>query len=318
MSSKNEQGQALVYVLIFLIVGSLLVALLVPFLGAGFRRQLVNREQVMAGYAAEAGVKRVIADLIRGADALSPHYTVPEITVNDFTPTLDIRAATIALPFDQVYVDPGLRAPALRAIGAGRGYLMRLHHVKEGELRINWAYSPAGLTKLGIWQGLTTQAAGRIHVWPEEQPIATAESSDDYNYISVDITDPGIYTIVFFNPLEKEEYPDEEYPDEEDPNEEYLNEEYLNEEYPDEDEEIVLIPNTDKVTNPFRPGGSKNTWIYVRAHQDYIITATAGGVSVSAFVRQVPGFAEPPVGEWTAERSGWITNQVAILSWRAP
>ncbi|MCL0102583.1 hypothetical protein M1N93_01300 [Dehalococcoidia bacterium] len=313
MSSKNEQGQALVYVLIFLIVGSLLVALLVPFLGAGFRRQLVNREQVMAGYAAEAGVKRVIADLIRGADALSPHYTVPEITVNDLRPIIDIRAATIALPFDQLYVDPGLRDPALRTIRAGQGYLMRLHHVKEGELRINWAYSPAGLTKLGIWQGFTAQTAGRIYAWPEEQPLATAESIGDHNYISVDITDPGIYTIVFFNPPEIEEYPNEEYP-----NEEYPNEEYLNEEYPNEDEEIVLIPNTDKVTNAFGPGGGKNTWIYVRAHQDYVITATAGGVSVSAFVRQVPGFSEPPAGEWMAERSGWITNRVSILSWRAP
>ena len=298
MSPKDEQGQALVYVLIFLIVGSLLVASLVPFLGAGFRRQLVNREQVMAGYAAEAGVKRVIADLIRGADALSPHYVAPEITVNDLTPTIDIRAATIALPFAQVHVDPGLRYPALRAIRAGQGYLMRLHHVREGELKINWAYSPAGLTKLGIWQGLTPQAAGRIYAWPEEQPLVMAESRGDYNYISVEITDPGIYTIVFFNPLEKEEYP--------------------NEEYPNEEERIVLMPNPDKVTNPFRPGGRENTWIYVRAHQDYIITATAGGVSVSAFVRQVPGFAEPPVGGWTAERSGWITNQVSILSWRAP
>lgn len=303
MSLKDEQGQALVYVLIFLIVGSLLVASLVPFLGAGARRQVASREQVMAGYAAEAGVARIIADLIRGADALSPHYTDPEITVNDHTPTIDIRAATIALPSDQLYVDAGVRAPALRAIRAGQGYLMRLHHVKEGELRINWAYSPAGLTKLGIWDGLTDQDAGRIYAWPEEHPVATAESSDDFNHISVVITNPGIYTIVFFNPPEIEEDPNEEEPDEEEP---------------DEDEEIVLIPNTDKVTSPFGPGGSKNTWIYVRAHQDYIITAAAGEVSVSAFVRQVPGFSEPPVGEWMADRSGWIANQVSILSWRAP
>ncbi|MFW0860304.1 MAG: hypothetical protein AAGB97_09180, partial [Dehalococcoidia bacterium] len=39
MISRHEQGQTLVYVLLFLVVGSLLVASLVPFLGAGFRRQ---------------------------------------------------------------------------------------------------------------------------------------------------------------------------------------------------------------------------------------------------------------------------------------
>lgn len=289
MRLKGEQGQALIYALIFLIVGSLLVASLVPFLGAGFRRQLASREHVMAGYAAEAGIKRVIADLIRGADALSPHYIIPQITINDHTPTIDISAATIVIPSKQMYVDPGVRDPALSVIRAGQGYLMRLHHVKEGELTVNWAYSPAGLTKLGIWYGLTPQDAGRIYAWPEQEALATAESTGDYNYISLTITNPGIYTIVFFNPLEIEREPDE-------------------------GEEIVLVPNTDKVTSPFGAGGGMNTWIYLRAHQDYIIAATADEVSVLAFVRQVPGFSEP----LTADRSSWITNEVSILSWRAP
>jgi len=294
MSLKDEQGQVLIYALVFMSVGSLLVAALVPFLGAGARRQFAGREQVMAGYAAEAGVKRVIADLIRGADALSPHYTVPEITVNDHTPTSDIRAATIVLPSEQLFVDPGVRDPALSVIRAGQGYLLRLHHVKQGEIRINWAYSPAGLTKLGIWEGLTPQATGRIYAWPEhETPLAIAESSEGFNHISVTITESGIYTIVFFNPpmIEDEEENEEE------------------------NEEIVLLPNTDKVTNPFRPlAENTHTWIYVRAHQDYIVTATAGGVSVSAFVRQVPGFSEPHFGD----KGSWITNQVSVLSWRPP
>jgi len=294
MSLKDEQGQALIYALIFMIVGSLLVASLVPLLGAGARRQFVALEQVLAGYAAEAGVKRVIADLIRGADALSPDYTVPDITVNGHTPTIDIRAATIALPSDQLYGDPGVWDPALSVIHAGQGYLLRLHHVKQGELRINWAYSPAGLTRLGIWEGLTPQAAGRIYAWPEhEAPLAMAESSEGFNHISVAITESGIYTIVFFNPpmIEDEEENEEE------------------------NEEIVLVPNTDKVTNPFRPlAENTHTWIYVRAHQDYIVTATASGVSASAFVRQVPGFSEPHFGD----RGSWVTNQVSVLSWRAP
>jgi hypothetical protein len=273
MSLKYEQGQALIYALIFLIVGSLLVASLVPFLGAGFRRQLASQEHVMAGYAAEAGIKRVIAVLIRGADALSPHYPIPVITLNKHTPTIDVRPAIIAPPSEVAYIDPGVRNPALKVVPAGQGYLMRLHHVKESELRVNWAYSPAGLTKLGIWKGLTAQAAGRIYDWPEEYLIAMAESIGDYNYVSVDITHPGIYTIVFFNDA-----------------------------------------GTKVTTRSFGQGGSMNTWIYLRAHQDYVITVAVGEVSVSAFVRQIPGFSEP----LTADRSSWITNEVSILSWRAP
>jgi hypothetical protein len=294
---KDEQGQALIYAIIFLIVGSLIVASMVPFLGAGFRRQFVSRELVMEGYAAEAGVKRVIADLIRGADALSPHYPIPVITLNEHTPTVDVRPAIIAPPSEAAYINPGVRDPALSVIPAGQGYLMRLHHVKEGELTVNWAYSPAGLTRLGIWEGLTRQDAGIIYNWPEQEALATVESIGDYNQISVIITNPGIYTIVFFNPPEIQDVEHQEESDEE--------------------EEIVLIPNTDKTTAPFRQGGRKNTWIYVRAHQDYVNAATAGRVSVSAFVRQVPGFSEPPVGEWMG-RSSWITNEVSILSWRAP
>ncbi|MFW0858642.1 MAG: hypothetical protein AAGB97_00385 [Dehalococcoidia bacterium] len=282
MISRHEQGQTLVYVLLFLVVGSLLVASLVPFLGAGFRRQAAGRVQVMAGYAAEAGIKRVVADLIRGADVLSPHYTVPKITVNDHTPTIAIRAATITLPSEQLYVDPGVRDPALRLIPAREGYLMRLHHVHEGELRVNWAYSPAGLTWVGIWKGLTAQDAGRIYDWPREKPLAVARSrpKDDHNHVSVDITTPGIYTIVFYN-----------------------------------------RGHIDRVTKPFRsPGGTGDTWIYVRAFRDYIITATAGGISVSAYVRQVPGFSEPPVRQagWTGDKSSWITNKISIYTWNPP
>jgi hypothetical protein len=282
MSLKDEQGQALVYTIIFLIVGSLIVASMVPFLGAGFRRQFISRELVVEGYAAEAGVKRVIADLIRGVDALSPHYPIPVITLNEHTPTIDVRPAIIAPPSEAAYIDPGVRDPALSVIPAGQGYLMRLHHVKVGRLRVNWAYSPAGLTRLGVWRGRTAQAAGRITAWTGRDPIAgdpigVAESrGGDRNHISVDITDPGIYTIVFFNDA-----------------------------------------GTKVTTRSFERGGDTSTWILVRAHQDYIIAATAGRVSVSAFVRQVPGFSEPPVGEWVG-RSSWITNEVSILSWRAP
>ncbi|MBT9161376.1 MAG: hypothetical protein DDT26_02681 [Dehalococcoidia bacterium] len=104
----------------------------------------------------------------------------------------------------------------------------------------------------------------------------------------MDITTPGIYTIVFYNRGH-----------------------------------IVFYNrgHIDRVTKPFRsPGGTGDTWIYVRAFRDYIITATAGGISVSAYVRQVPGFSEPPVRQagWTGDKSSWITNKISIYTWNPP
>ncbi|MBT9163134.1 MAG: hypothetical protein DDT24_00037 [Chloroflexi bacterium] len=315
MSLKDEQGQALVYVLIYMVVGLLLLALLVPLLDAGVRRQLASRELVMAGYAAEAGVSRVMADLIRGADALSLHYTVPKITVNRHTPTIVIHVATIALPSEQTFVDPGVRDPYLRVIPAGEGYLMRLHHVKPGELRVNWAYSPAGLTRLGIWKG-TPGVAGRIYAWPGQEPLAMAESSRDYNHISVNITGPGIYTIVFFNPG-RPVGPPRDRPVEP-PGGRPVVPPRGRPVGPPRDRPVE--PPGDRPVGPsketslFGRGGIRYTWIYVRAHQDYVITATAGEVSVSAFVRQVPGFSEPHFGD----KGSWITNEVSVYSWRPP
>ena len=44
-------------------------------------------------------------------------------------------------------------------------------------------------------------------------------------------------------------------------------------------------------------GSSDETWVYVQAHKDYVVSATAGGSAVVAYIRQVPGTTEPTTGQ---------------------
>ncbi len=84
---------------------------------------------------------------------------------------------------------------------------------------------------------------------------------------------------------------------------------------------VFSSKGTTMTTNPFQPsGGTTDTWIYVKAYKDYIVTANASGVSVSAYVRQVPGFAEPPVwtSPWAINNPTFITNKVYIYTWNPP
>jgi hypothetical protein len=55
---------------------------------------------------------------------------------------------------------------------------------------------------------------------------------------------------------------------------------------------------TELVSAPFGIAASDaQTWVFVQAHKDYIVTATAGETSVKAYIRQVPGPTEPKTGQ---------------------
>lgn len=54
-------------------------------------------------------------------------------------------------------------------------------------------------------------------------------------------------------------------------------------------------------------GGADNTWVYGQVYKDYIISATAGDGTVSAYVRQMPGPATPD-----------MPQKAYIESWREP
>jgi len=319
-STRGERGQLLPLAIVLLSVGALLITALLPYVSTMLQSGHKERELAMARYAAEAGINRVTADMIRGADAYpttyittSPHkagqsydtfeittgYTIPSVAVNDYSTTLAISLPTEsqAKPADQQnYVDPGVIHPHLATLEAGYAYLMRLYNVKAGTIQVNWAYSPESISRIGVWAGVPTDPhdvpypPGRIDEWPSQHPILdTGHTPDNVDYnrteaISVDpATDDsgGVYTIAFDNSRGQ----------------------------------------GTKTTKPFQPsGGIGDTWIYIKAYKDYIITATAGEVSISAYLRQVPGFTEPPAWEsgWSVDNPGWITNEVYTYTWSPP
>ncbi len=69
-------------------------------------------------------------------------------------------------------------------------------------------------------------------------------------------------------------------------------------------------------THPHKPSGIlTETWIYGMAYKDYKITAHAEVATVTAFVRQMPGPTQPPVGGWSRDNISWITNRVTPYQW---
>lgn len=322
---QRQDGQAVVAVLILVVVAALL---LTPFLGqlaSALRKGGNEREQRMKVYAAEAALNRTIADLIRGADGvnttytttepntggwfqtytITTSYTVPVITVNGYTPTvtLALPTASQAKPTNQQsYVDPGLTHNNLATQAPGRGYLMRLYNVKAGTLQVNWAYSPAGPAELKIWAGIPASGGAPIPVGLLTSSISvnptldtkSATANDTFVRSAPLLVNPatdgsgGVYTIMLFN----------------------------------------KDSNATKTTAAFVPsGGASDTWIYVQARKDYIVTASVGGVSVSAYVRQVPGFNEPPAVAgvspnftytFATNNVSFITSEVSVYTWNSP
>ena len=309
----------MIVAIILLSVGTLMVMVLMPLLSTSLQSGYKERELAMSRYAAEAGLNRVIADLIRGADAYpttyittSPHklgteppytfeittsYTGTNVTVNDYTATVQISLPTEsqAKPADQYnYVDPGVTHPDFAILEAGSTYIMRLYNVKAGIIQVNWAYSPEGKSTIGVWAGTPVDKdtdepypPGKHTGWPKEAPILeTTKDNTDYIRTEAVVVDPaaddsgGVYTVVLYN-----------------------------------------SDKVDLTSKPFQPsGGTGDTWIYVKSYKDYIITATAGDISISAYVRQVPGFAEPPAWDtaWAVDNPSFITNEVYTYTWSPP
>lgn len=317
----GERGQLLPLVIVLLSVGALMVTGLLPYVSTMLQSGYKERELGMARYAAEAGMNRVLADMIRGADVYpttynttSPHragqpydtfqiitsYAVPAVTVNDYAASIQISLPTqsqVKPSTQQNYVDPGVTHPQLATLTAGYAYLMRLYNVKAGTIQVNWAYTPAGITRIGVWAGVPVSPQtgapyppGQIDRWPTEHPILDTgftPANVEYNRTAAIAVDPatddsgGVYTIVLDNSR----------------------------------------GTVTKTTKPFQPsGGPGDTWVYIKAYKDYLITATAGGVSISTYVRQVPGFSEPPAWQngWAVNNPSWITNEAYIYTWSPP
>jgi len=196
------------------------------------------------------------------------------------------------------YIDPGLAHPQFASVPNGKGYLLRLYNVKAGTFSINWKYSPAGPTTVGLWAGMPGAGSptppGQISSYPTDTAVVShAVFSGTNNKLGPISVNPstdgsnGVYTIVFFN----------------------------------------NTGSTVTTTAFSSSGGTANTWVYATAYRDYIVTATVGGVTVSVQFRQVPGYSEPPAVAgvspnftytWSTTNVSFIPNDVFTYTWLSP
>ncbi len=312
----GSPGMVLLLAVVLLAAGMVVLIPLLSQMATMLQKGGSEREQRMKVLAAEAALNRVVSDMVRGADAVgttynttSPHdpgrshqdftivtsYAQPSVTANDYTPTVTLSLPTPSQtkPLAQnEYVDPGTVHPYLATVPANRGYLMRLYNVKAGTVQVNWAYNEEGKSRVGIWAGIPLDddeplSPGRIDDWPESDSLEENRVNNaTYNRTLAITVDPatddsgGVYTIIFFN-----------------------------------------NDNETKTTVAFSPsGGPEHTWMYAKAYKDYIVNATVGAITVSAYVRQVPGFSEPPAytTPWSPTAVSFITNEVYTYTWLSP
>jgi len=292
LKHRSEKGQTLPLALIVITVSALLVAFIVPQIQVISRSQSIAEQKVLAYRAAEAGINTLLADLRHGADVASATYTLPSLTINGDTPQVTISLpqsgqSTPAAPENRF--DPNTADPHLKSLEPGNGYLFRLY-LHPGKLQVNWSYSPAGPTRIGVWQGETSLSPGRISSWPEENFLYSGASTSSHNQSSsLIITSPGVYDVVFFNPLWQEKKLGGE---------------------------TIKLAGKTKTTSPCTaPGDSKSTWVFASAYKDYLLSSTAGDTTVTVYVRQIPGPCAPPL-TWTRNSAGWSEQEVITYTWR--
>ncbi len=298
---NRESGQALPMALILVTLAMLLAASVIPQLHTISRSQVSAEKNLMAYYAAEGTIDVVLADLAHGADASSEDYEIPNVTINGYTPDITISTPETGNAPDATknYFDPNTSDPELEQIPPGNGYLLRLQALHPGQMEINWAYRPAGLTRIGVWQGETSAEPGQVLSWPDEEPIQTHTSTNSNNHLSFTVSDPGTYDVVLFNPLWQEQQGGGIDSLEEDTGNRGRGQR----------------PNDEKTTILFADSTDEgHTWIYADSHKDYIIESTAGNVSVKAYTRQIPGIINPPAS-WSRETPSQIPRDISILSW---
>lgn len=287
--ASGQQGQALPLAVILLAVAALVATPVLIYISSMLLGQLRAEDNTRALLAADAGLEAVLSDMVRGADPsqLEAAYQVPSVTVNDFTPTIAIAtpaAGATPTPLQQ-YFDPGLQHPCLATVAPQQGYLLRVFFVQPtsasytSTLAVNWAYSPAAPSRIGVWEGETARLPGCITQFPTEQPILdTGHAGGSRNFNSIPelvISAPGVYTIAMFNTSSN--------------------------------------PPITVTTTAFKPsGGTGDTWVYATAFKDYIITSTVGGTALKAYVRVTPGYTQPPMGDFSRSNISFITNAVTV------
>ena len=289
---RGQAGFTLPFVLVIIAISVVAVSS-VTFMAAHFRSIASAEDGERLYYALDAAVELVMADLVRGADALAPSYSPPAAEINGITPAISIvspgGAANLA-PITE-YFDPGLRHPHLVNIPEGERYLLHVLNVHPGSFQVNWAFdvatvgeeTPEGAVTLKVLRDVASQAPGRADGCPVGNTLAAVDKSFQSAgsfWVSsgeISVVEPGAFSIAFCV----------------------------------EELEDGLLTN-----RPFKPtGGLNDTWIYASAFKDYKITAQAGTATLTVYVRQMPGPAQPPTGNWTESNISWITNRVTPYQW---
>lgn len=293
----GQGGFTLPFVIVMLAVSVVAVSS-VTFLATHFRSITSAEDGERAYYALDAAVEGVMADLVRGADALHSSYNPPAVSVNGLTPSVAITApgsASTLAPLQQ-YFDPGMSHPELVNIAAGRRYLMHVFNVQPGVFQVNWSFDvvatgsdpPAGKVILKVLQPQLLPAPGGANDCPTGALSALVErdieSEGAFSVSSggIDIrvegpSFPGTYSVAFC---------------------------------------VETLTGATLTTKPYKPtGGLTDTWIYAISFKDYRITAEAEGASITVDVRQMPGPTQPPAGNWSETNISWITNRVTPYQW---
>jgi hypothetical protein len=291
-AALGQGGFTLPFVLVMIAI-SLIAISSVTLLATHFRSISSAEDGERLYYAMDAGIEAAMADLIRGADLLDPAYSPPEIDVNGVKTTVTVDSLGESANLDPIlqYFDPGLRDPALLMISSGQRYLLHIMNVHPGTLQVNWAFDiiknneellegnlilkVLKLDALPSSGGGSGCPSGALHALINKE--ITSAGAYTMSSGAIDIIEPGIYSVAFC---------------------------------------VENLAGATLTTRPYKPSGSlTDTWIYAMAYKDYKITAHAQVATVTAFVRQMPGPTQPPVGGWSRTNISWITNRVTPYQW---
>ena len=291
-SALGQGGFTLPFVLVMIAISMVAISS-VTFLATHFRSISSAEDGERFYYAMDAGIEAAMADLIRGADLLDPAYISPELEVNNVRTTITIESPGKSANLEPTlqYFDPGLRDPDLVMIPSGQRYLLHILNVNPGTLQVNWAFDileeneellegnlalkVLKLDALPSSGGDSGCPSGALHALVKKE--ITSAGAYTMSSGAIDISVPGTYSIAFC---------------------------------------VENLAGAILTTRPYKPSGNlTDTWIYGTVYKDYKITAHAEAATVTAFVRQMPGPTQPPVGGWSRENISWITNRVTPYQW---
>lgn len=145
---KDERGQALILVLILLLLGGLIIAPLLSYMGTGLKTGQMYENKMMELYAADSGVEDAIWK-IKMEDEGIP--TLPEETISYVVP--DINNMDVDVEVENIWVLQGLEDPS-KGMTPHKDWAVVRRAPEEGTYQVEVTYIGKGnawLEKMGVW-----------------------------------------------------------------------------------------------------------------------------------------------------------------------